>query len=76
MVMTHSNLTERGTQMNFNRRSHIEDLLFVIALVVPAVVGGARYLEMDQDRMLIAKAHAPVMSVANTSPAPAHAVRG
>jgi hypothetical protein len=72
MVMTHSNPTERGTQMNFNRRSRIEDTLFVIALLVPALVGAARYLETDREMTLIARAHVPATSIADTSSAPVH----
>jgi len=33
--------------MNFNRRSYHDDLLFVVALLVPAVFAGARYVESE-----------------------------
>ena len=33
--------------MNFNRRSYRDDLLFVVALLVPAVFAGARYVESE-----------------------------
>jgi hypothetical protein len=71
MVLAHSNPTERGNPMNFSRRSRIEDALFVIALLVPAMVGGARYLQSDREMTLIARAHAPATSVAASAPAPA-----
>jgi hypothetical protein len=74
MVMTHSNPTGKGLHMNFQRRSRIEDILFVIALVLPAVVAGARYLETDREMTMIARSHAPAPSVAVS--APARAKRG
>ena len=43
--------------MNLNRRSHREDLLFVIALLLPAVfAAGARYFESDAQITQIAQA--------------------
>ncbi len=39
--------TEPRPQMNFNRRSYRDDLLFVVALLVPAVFAGARYVESE-----------------------------
>jgi hypothetical protein len=41
--------------MNFNRSSHRDDLLFVIALLVPAVFAGARYIESDRQMAQIAQ---------------------
>jgi hypothetical protein len=64
--------------MNFHRRSHVEDALFVIALLVPAVFGGARYLETDRETTVIAQAHTPAPSVAAaaTAPVPHDSARG
>jgi hypothetical protein len=42
--------------MNFNRRSHRDDWLFVVALLVPAVFAGARYFEADRQMAQIAQA--------------------
>jgi uncharacterized membrane protein affecting hemolysin expression len=56
--------------MNFNRRSHREDVLFVIALLVPALFAGARYLESDHQMTQIAQARAQVTLVASADPLP------
>ena len=50
--------------MNFNRRSHREDALFVIALLVPAVFAGARYVESDRQIAQIAQARSEAAVVA------------
>ena len=42
--------------MNFNRSVHLDDFLFVIALLVPAVFAGARYVQADHEITLIAQA--------------------
>jgi hypothetical protein len=42
--------------MNFNRRSYRDDLLFVIALLVPAVFAGARYVESERQIVQIEQA--------------------
>lgn len=42
--------------MNTNRRSHREDVLFVLALLVPAFFAGARYVQSDHEMALIAQA--------------------
>jgi hypothetical protein len=55
----------RGAQMNMNRQSRRDDVLFVIALLVPAIFAGARYAESSQQMALIAKA-APVIQVVQT----------
>jgi hypothetical protein len=57
--------------MNINRRSHREDALFVIALLVPAIVAGARYVETDRQIAQIAQARPQAVSVAFESHAPA-----
>jgi hypothetical protein len=57
--------------MNINRRSHREDALFVIALLVPAIVAGARYVESDRQMAQIAQARPQAASVAFESRAPA-----
>jgi hypothetical protein len=48
--------------MNLNRQSRRDDVLFVIALLVPAIFAGARYTESTQEMALIAKA-APAVQV-------------
>jgi hypothetical protein len=48
--------TEPRSQMNFNRRSYRDDLLFVIALLVPAVFAGARYVESERQIVQIEQA--------------------
>jgi hypothetical protein len=54
--------------MKFNRPSHRDDLLFVIALLVPAVFAGARYLESDHQMTQIVQAQAKRESVAGIDP--------
>jgi hypothetical protein len=43
--------------MNFNRSSHRDDWLFVIALLLPTVFGGARYVESNRQMDQIARGH-------------------
>jgi hypothetical protein len=50
--------------MNLNRRSHTEDALFVIALLVPAIFAGVRYLESERQITQIAQAQTRAASVA------------
>jgi hypothetical protein len=50
--------------MNFNRPGHRDDALFVIAILVTAVVAGARYFESDRQMDQIAQAHARAVSIA------------
>ena len=47
-------------KMKFNRRGYRDDLLFVIALLVPAIFAGARYLESDRQMTEIAQARSPL----------------
>lgn len=56
--------------MNFNRRSHHEDLLFVIVLLVPAVFAGARYFESDAQMMQIAQAQHKTTEAVSAARAP------
>jgi hypothetical protein len=42
--------------MNFNRQRHREDVLFVIALVIPAVLSMTRYVETQRQITQIARA--------------------
>jgi hypothetical protein len=58
--------------MNFNRRSHREDALFVIALLVPAIFAGARYVESDRqmDQIAQARSQAAVVVFERHAPAP------
>jgi hypothetical protein len=51
--------------MNMNRQSRREDVLFVIALLVPAIFAGARYADSTREMALIAKA-APAIQVVQT----------
>ena len=46
--------------MNMNRQSRCEDILFVIALLVPAIFAGARYQESNREMTLIAQHQAAV----------------
>jgi hypothetical protein len=57
--------------MNFSRPNRREDILFVIALMVPAFFSVARYLETDRQLEQIAHAgtHATVLA-ATHAPAP------
>jgi len=55
--------------MKFNRHSRFEDVLFVLALLVPAVLSGARYLESDREMTQIAQAAAKSTNVATQAPA-------
>jgi hypothetical protein len=54
-------------KMKFNRRGYRDDLLFVIALLVPAIFAGARYLESDRQMTEIAQAQVKRQSVATAS---------
>jgi Flp pilus assembly protein TadG len=57
--------------MNLTRRSHKEDALFVIALLVPAIFAGARYVESDRQITQIAQAQArTAVAVESHTPAP------
>jgi hypothetical protein len=56
--------------MNFNRRSYREDVLFVIALLVPAVFAGARYFESDAQMTQIAQAQHQTAEAASAAQAP------
>jgi hypothetical protein len=60
--------------MNLNRRSHKEDALFVIALLVPAIFAGARYIESDHQMTQIAQAQTRATQVAVQSHTPAPVV--
>jgi len=60
--------------MNFNRRSHLEDVLFVITLLVPAIFASARYVETERQIVQIAQAQSHSASVAVAAPAPSNAV--
>ncbi|MBV8208866.1 MAG: hypothetical protein JO133_02275 [Burkholderiaceae bacterium] len=48
--------------MNMTRRSHREDAIFLLALLVPAFFAGARYVQSDREMTLIAQA-SPVQVV-------------
>jgi hypothetical protein len=50
-------LTDKNeANMNLNRRSHREEVLFVLALVVPAIFAGARYVQSEREIALISQA--------------------
>jgi hypothetical protein len=55
--------------MNLNRRSHREDALFVIALLVPAIFATARYVQSDREMTRIAQAQAASAVAQNHAPA-------
>jgi hypothetical protein len=50
--------------MKFNRSTNKDDLLFVIALLLPAVFAGARYVESSREMDLIAAVHPQAQAVA------------
>jgi hypothetical protein len=56
--------------MNLNRRSHKEDALFVIALLVPAIFATARYIESDRQMTQIAQAQAASVVAQSHTPTP------
>ncbi|HEY4038788.1 MAG TPA: hypothetical protein VGM15_08200 [Burkholderiaceae bacterium] len=61
--------------MNFKRPRHREDVLFVIALVIPAVLSAARYFQTERQMTQIARAQSASAQVAldarpATSPGP------
>ena len=58
--------------MNFNFRSHRDDLLFVIALLVPAVFSGACYIESQRQIVQIEQAQSQAASVAANDNKRAH----
>jgi len=60
--------------MNFNRRSHLEDVLFVITLLVPAIFASVRYVETERQITQIAQAQSHSASVAVDTRAPSSAV--
>jgi hypothetical protein len=60
--------------MNFKRRSHLDDVLFVITMLVPAVFAGARYVETDRQITQIAQAQSHPASVAANTRAPSEMV--
>jgi hypothetical protein len=54
--------------MNQYRHSRLDDILFVIALLVPVAVAGARYAQVSQEQALIAKAVSAVHVVQARTP--------
>ena len=55
--------------MNLNRRSHREDALFVIALLVPAMFAMARYVQSHREMTQIAQAQAASAVAQSHAPA-------
>lgn len=50
--------------MNMNRQSRREDVLFVIALLIPAIVAGARFNESSHETAeLLARQSTPIQVV-------------
>jgi hypothetical protein len=57
--------------MNFNRHRYREDVLFVIALVIPAVLSASRYFETERQMTQIVRAQSGATEVAlEARPAP------
>jgi hypothetical protein len=54
--------------MKYKHSSHRDDLLFVVALLVPAIFAGARYFESDRQMTQIVQARDKRESVAGTAP--------
>jgi len=52
--------SNREVKMKFSHSYHQDDVLFVIALLLPAVFAGFRYAESDREMDQLARAHAPV----------------
>jgi hypothetical protein len=52
--------------MNMNRQSRREDVLFVIALLVPAIFSADRLFDSKREMDLIARGKAPVVQMAGT----------
>jgi len=52
--------------MNMNRKSHREDVLFVLALLVPAIVSADRLFDDKRTMDLIARGKAPVVQMAGS----------
>jgi len=57
--------------MNISRRSRHEDVIFAIALLVPALIAGARLVETDRQIEQIAQAQSPAAIVVVDSDSPA-----
>jgi len=57
--------------MNMNRQNRRDDVLFVIALLVPAIFAGARYTQASQEMALIARSDAAVQVVQAQTPSDA-----
>jgi len=60
--------------MNFNRRSHLDSVLFVSTLLVPAIFASVRYVETERQITQIAQAQSRPVSVAVDRRAPSNAV--
>ena len=58
--------------MNFRRPGCMDDVLFVIALLVPAIFATARYFESDRQMTEIAQAQSQRAAVASANSAQAH----
>jgi len=54
--------------MKYKYSSRRDDLLFVVALLVPAIFAGARYFESDRQMTQIVQAQGKKESVVGTSP--------
>jgi hypothetical protein len=50
--------------MNFDRRSSLEDLLFLMVLLLPPVSAGACYIESDRQFAHMSQARSEAASVA------------
>jgi len=53
--------------MNFRRTRHREDVLFVIALVIPTVLSAVRYFQTERQMMQIVRAQAGITQVAQAA---------
>jgi len=58
------------SQMNFNRHSLCEDLLFAMVLLLPPVCAAARYVESDRQFAGISQTRSEAVSVAARTRAP------
>jgi len=57
--------------MNFKFSPHRDDVLFVIALLLPAVFAGARYVQSDREMTQIVQARTQAQLAADKTHSPA-----
>jgi hypothetical protein len=58
--------------MNFKLSTHRDDVLFVIALLLPAIFAGARYVQSDREVTQIVQARTQAELAADKAHSPEH----